>query len=362
MSHKVFIRYTEEDKMQARNADMLEVISRFRGFTFRRDGDCYRCVEHNSLVVQNDRHRWYWNSQSKGGYGAVSWLVDIEGYDFTTAVGILTNKLPAQQQIYSVTPFKTAPKVDPQEKEPFVLPVKADGKYSNVYMYLTKTRCIPADIVTYCFKQKILYQDDHRNCVFVGYDEHNIAKFAEVRSSSSEHKYRKNVKSSDKAYSFNIRANVPTNRVFVFESPIDLLSHAALNCRNVKKVSEQKGIPYDKGCWLKHNRLSLSGTSYMAVLEEYLKRYPEIKNIACCLDNDETGVKTANTIHSYFSQKGYVVTIHHASIGKDYNDTLVELTLQDQQQAAIQTISELIVDTEQSAIYLPPYVNQQLKR
>ena len=347
---KTYIRYTPEELQQARNVDVLEVISRFRGYTFKRDGRGYRCNEHSSLFIQADRHKWYWNSHGKGGWGAVTWLVDIEGYDLTTAVGMLINKLPEQQMIQSSKPFSEPPKVT-ENKKPFELPKRTDGKYSNVYMYLTRTRCIPTDIVEYCFKKKILYQDDHKNCVFVGYDEKNIARFAEVRSSSSNTVFRHNIESSDKAFSFNIRSEVPTNRVFVFESPIDLLSRAALNCRNVKKLCAEKGMHYDSNCWLKHNRLSLSGTSYIAVLEEYLKRYPEIKNIACCLDNDDTGNRIAKTIHDKFTEKGYVVTIHHAPHGKDYNDTLREIT-----QNTIQK------DQADSQVEQPVLINNQLKR
>ena len=346
---RAYIKYSPEEMQQARNADMLDVISRFRGYTFKRDGVGYRCIEHNSLVVNADRHHWYWNSQGKGGWGAITWLVDIEGYDFTSAVGVLINKLPDQQQtIQSVKPFKEPPQVQ-EKRKPFELPQRCDGKYSNVYMYLTKTRCIPPDIVEYCFKQKILYQDIRRNCVFVGYNEQNEAKFAEVRSSSQNTVFRHNIESSDKAYSFNIRSIVPNDRVFVFESPIDLLSHAALNCRNAKKLSDEKGTPYNSSCWLMHNRLSLSGTSYIAVLEEYLKRHKEIKNISCCLDNDETGNRIANTIHTKFTDMGYIVTIHHPRYGKDYNDTLVALTHHDQQ---------TVTPEEQPAVF----ISNQLKR
>ena len=166
MGRKAFIRYTEEEKLKARDADMLEVISRLRGYTFRKDGTGYRCNEHDSLVVQGDRHTWYWNGRSQGGYGAIDWLVDIEGYDFTAAVGTLINKLPEDQQtLNSFKSFNPPPKEEVKEKVPFTLPDRFAGRYSNVYMYLTKTRCIPTDIVEYCFKNKLLYQDVCRLCL-----------------------------------------------------------------------------------------------------------------------------------------------------------------------------------------------------
>lgn len=338
-----FIQYNEDEKQAARDKDMIDVIFYFRGFTFFQDGRSYRCKEHNSLVVDADRHNWYWNSKSKGGYGAVSWLMEIEGYSFTKAVGTLINKLPSGQQSISGLKFQSPNNNNLTEKENiFSLPIKANTKYSNVYMYLTKSRGIAPEIVTYCFSQGFLYQDDHKNCVFVGYDEKNKPRFAEVRSSSTDVKYRHNVLGSSKEYSFNISASSPTSRVFVFESPIDLLSHATLNCMNVKKLTFDKGLEYDKKCWLKHNRLSLSGTSYQVALEAYLQRHPEIKSIACCLDNDNAGKETANKIYKQYTKQGYLVTIHRPSIGKDYNDTLVALNHQQAEQ------------TEQPAFLIAP--------
>lgn len=432
MAKKAFMRYTEADKQQARDMDVIDVISRFRGYTFRQVGQEYRCVEHNSLIVQNDRHRWYWNSQNTGGYGAIDWLCKIENYQFAKAVGTLLNKLPDEQLSFvSAQPYKPTSEVyeiyrlrqdsynddlraltfeqlkaaekkpeylrykqiyngqlgDTQNKdiaeqlryiyrllkdsppddyngqEPlklsdviylknqslsyyidingfkpfqnfkaFSLPPRASGKYSNVFKYLTETRGISEDIILYCFKQHILYQDNHRNCVFVGYDENGEAKFASQRSTYQGSNYRPDVAFSDKSYSFNIPATATCDRVYVFESPIDLLSHATLNCINSYNHSRQCGTEYDPQCWLRYNRLSLSGASHEIALGSYLSRHPEIKNISCCLDNDETGRRTSQKIYDCYTAKGYTVTIHCSGEGKDYNDALVALIQRYRQQ------------------------------
>lgn len=346
---KAFVKYSDAEIQKAREADLLEIIARTEGLSFKSNGDGYRCIEHDSLFIKRDRQSWYWNSRSQGGYGPIDWLMLIEGYNFTNAVGYIINKVEDTQQTFNSISSPLPPKADDlSEEKELILPPKTQGKYSNVYAYLTQKRCIAPEIVQYCFKKEILYQDTNRNCVFVGYDEDHIPKFAECRSSAGNVKFRHNVSGSNKEYSFNIRARRECNRVFIFESPIDLLSHANLNCMNVQRLCAEKGFEYDKNCWLNHNRLSLSGTSYDAALDAYLTRYPEIKSIACCLDNDQAGQKTANTIYKTYTKKGYIVTIHRPSIGKDYNDTLVALKGNTQQAVK-----------EQPAIFM---LNDQPKR
>ena len=434
--HKPYIRFSEEEIEQARKMDILDVIQRMRGYSFEQVGNEYRCREHNSLVVQADRQKWYWNSQDLKGYGAISWLMRVEGYDFPTAVATLLNRQPEQQTFASIQPFKqsgekagnsfeiyrlrddsyndkikglslsqlqnagfekpeyqryrriyngnfdnlkikgtlaeklrgvyslfnTSPPEDYKgaaittsdiitidknsyyvdidgfkpikDFKSFGLPIQWKGKYENVYQYLTETRCIAPSIVTYCFKQHIIYQDVRRNCVFVGYDDEGKARFASQRSTYQGARYRPDVPFSDKSYSFNISPASESDRVFVFESPIDLLSHATLSLMLSFKHCQETGKQYDPDFWLKHNRMSLSGTAYEAALGSYLSRHPKIRKIACCLDNDEAGQTTAQKIKEYFEPKGYLVTVHHSATGKDYNDTLVSLVNDSKQQTS----------------------------
>lgn len=436
MSHKVFIRYSEEDIRQAREADILDVLSRLYGYTFHKEGREWKCNEHNSLVINANRQRWYWNSRKLGGNNALDWLQTVERYDFTTAVGTLINKLPAQQTIASSKPYRSATKSEtvtsdnsldiyclrdedinrelkgkqyaqlksspeylrykqvnsiklnsestyelnekinelwsneqittsdiisvrgkayyidnPDKLTPledfftFRLPPKTNGRYSNVYQYLIKTRCISKDILEYCFKEHIIYQDYHRNCVFVGFNDKKEPCFASQRSTNQSSKYRPDVAFSDKRYSFNIPATTFCDRVYVFESPIDLLSHATLNQINSAQYCQKNDLKYDPQCWLKHNRLSLSGSGETA-LDAFLERHKEIKKIACCLDNDETGQRTAQKIYDKYTPLGYLVTIHHPRVGKDYNNSLCSLYAQKQNNVTQQTEDDIILGSE----------------
>jgi len=71
---------------QARNADMLDFLGKHCGFTFTTKCGSYRCKQHPSLAIKNDRHSFYWHSKAIGGYGAIDYLTKIEGMTFRQAV------------------------------------------------------------------------------------------------------------------------------------------------------------------------------------------------------------------------------------------------------------------------------------
>ena len=78
-SGKKFIRYSPDEMADARQTDMLDFLSRKEGFTFIKVGSVYQCNEHDSLIIQGDRQRWYWNSQKLKGLNCIDWLMKIDG-------------------------------------------------------------------------------------------------------------------------------------------------------------------------------------------------------------------------------------------------------------------------------------------
>ena len=120
-------------------------------------------------------------------------------------------------------------------------------------------------------------------------------------------------------YSFNVPCNksdpkAEINRVYLFEAPIDLLSHATI----AKIVGEQKGDRED--CWKRQNRLALLGVSDVA-LQAYLSRNPSINEIVCCLDSDSAGREGAKNILQKYGDR-YKVSVHTPKNSKDYNEVL----------------------------------------
>lgn len=170
--------------------------------------------------------------------------------------------------------------------------------------YLTKHRCIDRDVVTAFVQEKMLYEDDpHHNCVFVGLDENGEARHAHLRSTGSQGKvFRINVESSDIKHSFH--KNGTDRSLYVFEAPIDLLSHITL---------------YPAG-WLEHSYVACCGTSIQPVLER-LRQNPKLDTVYLCLDNDEAGEDACDGMLDTLEDMGYDVERLRPE-GKDWNDDL----------------------------------------
>lgn len=163
---------------------------------------------------------------------------------------------------------------------------------------------IDRDVVTAFVQEKLLYEDDpHHNCVFVGLDENGEARHAHLRSTGSQGKvFRINVESSDIKHSFH--KNGTDRSLYVFEAPIDLLSHITL---------------YPAG-WLEHSYVACCGTSIQPVLER-LRQNPKLGTVYLCLDNDEAGEDACDGMMDTLEDMGCDVERLRPE-GKDWNDDL----------------------------------------
>jgi hypothetical protein len=245
------------------------------------------------------------------------------------------------------------------------LPEKLDGAFVRSAAYLTKTRGIDRAIVDFAMKNKLIYEDKNHNVVFVGYDENNEIKFAEAKLTNTfmaaavdengKKKFHpKNVKGSDKRYSFNIPADTekyPNSAgiLYVFEAPVDLLSHCTLTLMNERIRAKHEGNKPNLSCWQNVNRLSLSGCSGVA-LESYLERNPQIHKIVFALDYDNAGIKAAQSMEERFSEKGYSCSKIRPLKGKDFNEYLQITLLEREKQNTNQNNQDTIgVDRSESS-------------
>ena len=79
------------------------------------------------------------------------------------------------------------------------------------------------------------------------------------------------------------------------------------------------------GNWRGVHYLALGGTDY-AALDAFLTYYPNITHIVLCLDNDEAGRTRTQDIIKHLEGSGKTVEDRPPTIGKDSNDTLVQVT------------------------------------
>jgi len=281
----------------ARNADIITFFEKHCGFTFAHRGGAYRCQQHPSLAVKNDRLSFYWHSKSVGGFGAIDYLIKVENMPFREAVEAVAGVSPMQDRPLRKEPPKT-----------LVLPEKS-GVPLKLYDYLCTKRGIDSGIVDMLIQKKMLYEDKRGNVVFIGFDEYNKARFASVRGTQSD--FRGDCAGSDKRYGFNTAADcAPSGCLYVFESPIDLMSHATL------AILEEG----DKTAWVYDRRLSLAGTTGTAI-PFFLNQHKTVKELVFCLDNDVPGREAATALVRKYADMDYKTRIALPR-AKDYSEDL----------------------------------------
>lgn len=306
-------KYTEEDIEKARNTDTLDFLME-KGYSFRRAGNEYKCVEHDSLVVNNDRHRWFWNSRSKGGHSVIDFCTKIEGKTFPEALREILGYSPSKTAVHDNNTKQTSysHKDSSSQLSELILPKSEQGKFTRLYAYLCKKRGICPELVHELVITKRLYQDEKGNAVFLGYDRGTKKpQYASFRGTGDK-QFRGDVKGSKKEVGFFI-GNYNAKLLCVFESAIDAMSFATFLFKMDPQIS-----------WKNVGLLSLGGTSLVA-LDHFLQGHPDVKKIVAGMDNDEAGLKSSKKIQEIYGNSHTVKFLNFS--GKDINEALTQYPL-----------------------------------
>jgi len=295
-----YIPFTDEQKVLANTVD-LEQFLRMRGERLERAGGSYKLIytdgagRHDSIMIHGSK--WFDHKRQVGG-GAIKFMQDFYGMDFQQAVQEL---LGVSVSPISHTSREYMPK---EEKKPFVLPEKNKDMH-RVYAYLMKNRFIRADVITHFAKAGTLFEDaKYHNAVFVGVDENGTPRQASKRSTTTMGKTVKlTCECSDTKYSFSHFGT--TEKLFVFEAPIDMLSF----------------ITMFKGDWKQHSYIAMNGVYESAVLHA-LEQHNNLREIYLCTDNDEGGIDGYERIRDILKEKGYDTIYRITPHNKDWNEDL----------------------------------------
>ena len=377
--------HLEEDIIErAKNTDMIALLESEEGFSFKSTyGEReFKCIEHNSLVVNGNRRRWYWNSRQVGGNNAIDYLVKIRGMNFRDAVLHLVGD--REQTAYMPIRKAVTENVSVSKPVRFVLPEQAhfpDGRrnYSNIIAYLNKGRGIDMNIINALIASGQIYQGVQYNGLhIVGYNDEGMAfyrfndnrdwidyRLQTLRASPTatdtyqaeavSSKYVDNILLKDNTKIFKNNLVVSTGKNTQGEISYAAFRIASTNYRFRGEVAgsdkasgfliESEGmndcvyvfesfidamshanlynIKYgNKDAWKLHNRLALGGTADTALME-LLKRKPNIRNICLCLDNDSAGRAASATIRQKLMSMGYMNVYERFSREKDYNEELM---------------------------------------
>ena len=272
------------------NTDLVSLL-RAQGERPVRSGREFRTPNDPSVTVRGNK--WFDHSKREGGY-AVSFVQRYYRLPYQEAVLLLLGRKNGKSY-EQAKPAKEAPK-------PFALP-EPYGTMRRMYAYLMRQRHIDRDVITGFVREKLLYEDVHHNCVFVGADGSGEAKHAHIRSTNSEGRvFRMNIEGSASEHCFH--KNGTDKSLYVFEAPIDLLSHITL-------------YPYG---WQEHSYVACCGTSIQPVLER-LRQNPKLDMVYLCLDNDDAGNDACDRMADTLEDMGLEVE-RLCPVRKDWNDDL----------------------------------------
>ncbi len=282
--------------MERANRIDLEELLRRNGEKLLPSGREKRLESDHSVTVRGNR--WFDHAAEQGGY-ALSFVRRHYGLSFADGMKLLLGEdgqhpLP----IAAVKPTK--------EPKSFALPEPA-GAMRRIWGYLLGSRKIDREILNAFVRAGLIYEDvPYHNTVFVGYDEHGVPRHAHKRSTNSEGKtFRVNVEGSDPACSFHWKGK--SEKLYVFEAPIDLLSYISLHPEG----------------WKEHSYVSLCGVAEHAMVRQ-LKLLPQIDEVYLCLDNDNAGHSATKRITARLNELGGYSVYRLCPQLKDWNDDLKE--------------------------------------
>ena len=294
-----YIHFTDEQKLRASEVD-LELFLRGQGEKLIRSGPEYRLTSDHSVTVRGSE--WYDHATGQGG-GPISFAQRFYDLSYPEA---MTRLLGGEQGV--VHPPASKQKGPPRKE--FVLP-PANRDMRRVYAYLLQRRFLDREVVSTFARVGLLYEScekfrdkEYHNAVFVGKDEHGAARHAHKRSLNSEGRtFRINVEGCDPRYSFHHTGT--SNRLYVFEAPIDLMSFLSL---------------YSKD-WQEHSYVALCGTSEHAMLW-MLEQDPGVRSVCLCLDHDPAGIEASGRLADVLRERGYDQVGTLQPEHKDWNEDL----------------------------------------
>ena len=286
-----YIHFTEQQKTQARQTDIAELL-RSQGETLKRSGSESEWMDGGQKVTIRG-NLWYHQYEQVGG-DAVDFVRRFYNKSYPEAMEYLLGG--------SGGTLAVSPSVQKAEK-PFVLPPKNDNM-RRVFAYLLNGRGIDREVL-YAFVHKgMIYESaDYHNAVFVGFDSNGNAKHAHKRGTGSESSYKGNVSGSQPEYSFHWSGQ--SNTLYLFEAPIDMLSF----------------ISMQKEGWRQHSYAASCSVSDK-VLFQTLKDNPNIRQVVLCLDSDEPGQTAAKRIADKLFVQGTASEIL-VPVHKDWNEDLL---------------------------------------
>lgn len=287
-----YIHFTDEQKEQARQTDLVDLLRR-QGEKVEPSGREYEWLD-GSVKVTIRGNLWYHQYEEVGG-DAIDFVKRFYNKSYPEAMQYLLGDHNGRLVI--------SPPIQKEPPPPFELPPQNDNM-RRVFAYLLNKRGIDRDVLYAFTHAGMIYESaDYHNAIFVGFDKNNKAVHAHKRGTGSESSYKGNVASGIPECSFHWNGN--SDRIYLFEAPIDMLSFISMN----------------KDGWRNHSYAACCGVADR-VLFQMLSDNPNLKTVYLCLDNDEAGHKANKRISDKLFTQGIQTEILEPS-HKDWNEDLL---------------------------------------
>jgi len=300
----MFIEFTEDQKRQANEANIVDILAR-SGYTVKKVGSQFEWKGEGMTVSILD-NLWFDHYDQTGG-NTLGFVKKYFGLSYPEAVCFILGEDAGHivtRQIASNVARVMNPVIPPKATEvEFHLPPK-NRNMNRVRAYLETTRGIGPDIIDAFAKNHLIYESaDYHNVVFVGFDKYGVARHAHKRSSGKDCGWRANQKGSDGCFSFNWRGR--SNRVFLFEAPIDMLSYIDMHSEH----------------WWEDTYIAACSVSDQALMR-MLQDKPNRNTVYICFDNDGPGQRAAESLSQRLTLVGYKAQILVPQL-KDWNEDLL---------------------------------------
>ena len=266
-----------------------------------------RLKEHDSLVIDPAKNRFWWNSAGTKG-SIIDLVMALDGVSQEDAIRSLAKQLYGQRPPQRAAP---APAPKPREPVPLVLPTRDNQNWRRIYGYLINTRGIAPEVVKWLAEQKIIYPDERGNLVYIAYGQDGKANYAAKKGTATGNHYRSVVEGSN----CELRAGWNLNATagwFVTEAAVDAWSIMSLLANNGQD-------------WRQYGYVSLE-SCHVRPLQAQLACHAHPQKIWLGQDADEAGIKSRALARELLQSCGYTgkVVDKVPPIGKDWNDTLLE--------------------------------------
>lgn len=302
-----FIPFTEEEKQQANQTDLVSFLQ-MRGEILKPVGKEYKLIyhdesgKHDSITISGSK--WFDHKNQIGG-GAVKFMQIFYEMNFPQAVQELLGYtvMPEYSGFHENCRRSPPKQAVPEPKKEFHLPERNQNMH-RVYAYLIQKRFIAPEIVSYFAKNRTLYEDaQYHNVVFVGLDENGVPRQAHKRSANTFRNFRMTCEGSDTRYSFSHFGQ--SDKLYVFEAPIDMLSFLTLYPKN----------------WQEHSYIAMNGVYENALLRA-LETHQNLQKIVLCVDHDEGGIDAIYRLTDILHERGYQKISCIQPNLKDWNEVL----------------------------------------